>query len=95
MSQKGKAPKSGAGAELGLSVKVRGGKMDEEKDVFPSKDDTKMVATSIRISAKLLREIDALSKERDLSRNEVIQYCLEFAIEAHREKERKRKQAQK
>lgn len=63
--------------------------------VIPSKDDTRMVATSVRVPAHLLREVDALAKELDYSRNEVVQFCLEFAIETHREQQRKKMQEPK
>jgi metal-responsive CopG/Arc/MetJ family transcriptional regulator len=54
-----------------------------------------MVATSVRVPAHLLREVDALAKELDYSRNEVVQFCLEFAIETHREQQRKKMQEPK
>ncbi|MBQ8605695.1 MAG: ribbon-helix-helix protein, CopG family [Clostridia bacterium] len=44
----------------------------------PKKQDKEVI--SIRISTKLLKEVDSQSAKADISRNEFINQCIEFAL---------------
>lgn len=56
--------------------------MNDEKIIIPAKKyrgETSVV--SARLSGDLIKSIDYVAKESGRTRNEVIQMCLEFAIE--------------
>ena len=49
--------------------------MEKFKPIKPEK-----IVVSVRMDSSLLRELDKLSVEADISRNEFIVQCIEYAI---------------
>ena len=56
--------------------------MDEPVlELMPKKYGGETTVTSLRISKKLLADIDSISARTGRTRNELISICLEFAVE--------------